>query len=93
MIGTTSLRGSSMFVRRLAPQEDRIRLAEVPPDELEPLARHMGSLLGAAHRRAAARMPKKTWTDDDCSRLRGRAIALAGIHEAAYLAFCDLVRQ
>ncbi|MDP9150827.1 MAG: DUF2252 domain-containing protein [Myxococcota bacterium] len=93
MIGTTSLRGSSMFVRRLTPQEDRIHLAEVDPIDIEPLARHLGSLLGAAHRRGASRLPKKEWSLADCAGLRARAIALAGIHEATYLAFCDLVRS
>ncbi|MDP9036634.1 MAG: DUF2252 domain-containing protein [Myxococcota bacterium] len=93
MIGTSSLRGSSMFVRRLTPQEDRIHLAEVDPIDIEPLARHLGALLGAAHRRAATRMPKKEWSVADCAGLRARAIALAGIHEATYLAFCDLVRS
>ncbi|MGH7440648.1 MAG: DUF2252 family protein, partial [Polyangiaceae bacterium] len=39
MIGTTSLRSSSMFVRRLAPQEDKLDLARIDGAELAPLAR------------------------------------------------------
>ncbi|HEY8042198.1 MAG TPA: DUF2252 family protein [Polyangiaceae bacterium] len=93
MIGTTRLRGSSMFVRRLAPQEDKLDLARLPGEDLEPLARHLGSLLGAAHRRGARRIPKKAWSAEDRARLMGIAIALAGMHEAMYLAYCDLVRR
>lgn len=93
MIGRTRLRGSSMFVRRLAPQEDRINLAKLSCDGLEPLASHLGALLGAAHRRAAKDAPKKPWSDADCERLLARAIALAGTHEAIYLAYCHLVRR
>lgn len=93
MVGTTRMRGSSMLVRRLAPQEDKINLLTVRADDLEPLARHLGSLLGAAHRRAAERVPKKPWSAEDCARLLSNAIALAGAHEAIYLAYCDLVRR
>ena len=57
-----------------------------------PLARHLGALLGAAHRRGARRPPKKLWSDDERQRLLAKAIALAGTHEAAYLAYCELVR-
>jgi uncharacterized protein (DUF2252 family) len=93
MIGSTRLRGSSMFVRRLAPQEDKIALPSLRPEDLGPMARHLGALLGIAHRRAAKRLPKKAWSADDCARLLANAIALAGIHEATYLAYCWLTRR
>jgi uncharacterized protein (DUF2252 family) len=93
MIGTTKLRGSSMFVRRLAPQEDKLDLTKLTSDEMEPLARHLGALLGAAHRRGATRRPKKAWNRKDCAAILGQAIALAGMHEAMYLAYCELVRR
>jgi uncharacterized protein (DUF2252 family) len=93
MVGTTKMRGSSMLVRRLAPQEDKIDLLTLRAEDLEPLARHLGSLLGAAHRRAAKRVPKKPWSPKDCARLLSNAAGLAGAHEAAYLAYCDLVRR
>jgi uncharacterized protein (DUF2252 family) len=91
MVGTTKLRGRSMFVRRLSPQEDKLDLARLRAIDLEPLARHLGALLGAAHRRGATRPPKKPWNDKDRGRLLSRAIAFAGLHEAMYLAYCDLV--
>jgi uncharacterized protein (DUF2252 family) len=93
MIGTTMLRRRSMFVRRLSPQEDKLDLARLRAIDLEPLARHLGALLGAAHRRGATRAPKKPWSEKDRGRLIARAIALAGLHEAMYLAYCDLVRR
>ena len=93
MIGTTRLRGASMFVRRLAPQEDKLDLTRLGSDDLEPLAVYLGALLGAAHRRGAKRMPKKPWRQEDHATLLAHAIALAGIHEAMYLAYCDLVRR
>ncbi len=93
MIGTTTLRGSSMFVRRLAPQEDKLDLTKLQTADLEPLARHLGGLLGAAHRRGAKKLPKKPWRDEDRARLLERAIALAGMHEAMYLAYSHLVRR
>jgi uncharacterized protein (DUF2252 family) len=93
MIGTTRLRGSSMFVRRLAPQEDKLDWTTLRAPDLEPLARHLGALLGAAHRRGAKRVPKKPWDAEDRRKLLGNAISLAGIHEAMYLAYCELVRR
>jgi uncharacterized protein (DUF2252 family) len=93
MIGATRLRGSSMFVRRLAPQEDKIDFAGLPPGEVGPLAGHLGALLGAAHRRGATRVPKKPWDAERRQHLVSSALALAGAHEAIYLAYCDLVRR
>jgi uncharacterized protein (DUF2252 family) len=93
MIGATRLRRQSMFVRRLAPQEDKLDLTKLNSGDLEPLARHLGALLGAAHRRGAERMPKKPWSAKDLAGLQDRAVALAGIHEATYLAYCDLIRR
>jgi uncharacterized protein (DUF2252 family) len=93
MIGTTRLRKSSMFVRRLAPQEDKLDLTRLAATDLEPLARHLGTLLGEAHRRGAKRRPKKPWSEKDHALLRTHAITLAGMHEAMYLAYCQLVRR
>jgi uncharacterized protein (DUF2252 family) len=93
MIGTTRLRGASMFVRRLTPQEDKLDWTRLGAADLDPVARHLGALLGAAHRRGATRRPKQPWTEEDRRRLLARAIALAGMHEAMYVAYCDLVRR
>jgi uncharacterized protein (DUF2252 family) len=92
MIGTTKVRGRSAFVRRLAPQEDKLDLTRLHTADLDGLARYLGALLGSAHRRGATRMPKKPWSEKDRARLLAHALALAGMHEAMYLAYCDLVR-
>jgi hypothetical protein len=92
MIGTTKLRGSSMFTRRLAPQEDKLDLTRLAAQDMDPLASYLGALLGAAHRRGAKRAPKKPWSERDRTRLLTLAIELAGLHEAMYLAYCGLVR-
>jgi uncharacterized protein (DUF2252 family) len=93
MVGATKLRGDSMFVRRLMPQEDKLDLAAMPGPDLEPLARHLGALLGAAHHRGARRLPRREWNAEDRHGLVARAIALAGAHESMYLAYCDQVRR
>jgi hypothetical protein len=93
MAGSTKLRGASMFVRRLTPQEDKLDLTNLHADDLDPLARHLGALLGAAHRRGARRAPKKAWSAKDRAILLAHAIGLAGVHEAMYLAYCALVRK
>jgi uncharacterized protein (DUF2252 family) len=92
MVGTTRLRGTSMFVRRLAPQEDKLDLTKLNAEDLAPLACHLGALLGAAHRRGARRPPKDEWSARDRAQILANAIALAGVHEAMYLAYCALVR-
>lgn len=92
MIGTTKLRGTSMFTRRLAPQEDKLDLTKLAVHDMEPLASYLGALLGAAHRRGARRRPRRPWAERDRALLLARAIELAGMHEAMYLAYCGLVR-
>jgi uncharacterized protein (DUF2252 family) len=92
MIGTTRLRGSSMFARRLAPQEDKIDFSRLKTADLDPLACHLGALLGAAHRRGATRAPKKAWNAEARAGVLERAIALSAMHEAMYLAYSQLVR-
>ena len=90
MMGTISLDGSSMFVRRLAPQEDKLDLERIAPAELGSIAAYLGSLLGRAHRRGSSKMPAKQWTRTEQDGLLDRAVVMAGIHEASYLAMCKL---
>jgi uncharacterized protein (DUF2252 family) len=92
MMGTTTLGNVDMFVRRLAPQEDKLDLKQIKGADLEPLASYLGALLGAAHARAATHAPKKAWTKDEQASVLDHAITLAGAHEAAYLVLCKLSR-
>ena len=87
MIGRTRLGKTSLFVRRLAPQEDKLAMASVKPDELSRLTRFLGSLAGSAHRRGATALPVR-WSKQQQRQLIDQAVILAGIHEASYLAFC-----
>ncbi len=86
LAGTTKLGTRSMFVRRLAPQEDRVDLAAASPSELEELVVYLGALAGAAHRRGATKRAPP-WKKAQRAQLLESAIALAGIHEATYLSF------
>lgn len=90
LLGVTRLAGMSMVGRRLAPQEDKLDLARATAAELADIARTVGAIAGAAHRRAATRPPKRPWTSSECEELLHNSIRLAGIHESAYLAYARL---
>jgi len=93
MLATTELAGFSMLVRRLAPQEDKLKLRRLERADLAPLAAHLGSLLGMAHARGAAPSTKlERWSTAERADLLARAITLAGLHEAVYLELCLLTR-
>jgi uncharacterized protein (DUF2252 family) len=92
MLGTTRLGTSEVLVRRLTPQEDKLSLSRLKPEQLTDLARYLGALLGVAHRRGrASEFP--AWTPRQRMELLERAVTLAGLHEAAYLEFCLLLRD
>ncbi len=93
MMGTTELDDLSMFVRRLAPQEDKLDLSRIEQKDLEGLAAYLGALLGRAHRRGATEMPSAAWSPDEQDALIERAIPMAGAHEAGYLAMCKGVAR
>jgi uncharacterized protein (DUF2252 family) len=92
-LGRTKLRGLPMLVRRLTPQEDKLDLMHIPKQELVPLARLLGALVGRAHTRGATRKSAKVWTSADVRHVLDSAVRLAGIHEATYLAFCQLSKE
>jgi uncharacterized protein (DUF2252 family) len=90
LLGTTTMGDLSLFVRRLSPQEDKLDLGAIRDADLDSLAVYLGALVGRAHARGATKRPKKGWTEGESGALVDRAIAVAGIHEAAYLALCKL---
>src|SRR5262249_60493762 len=90
LVGTTTLGGLSMLGRRLAPQEDKLDLGRIAGADLPPLARYLGALLGAAHHRGAAQPVRRPWSAAEGRAFTLRAIRLAGVHEATYLAYCAL---
>jgi sulfur relay (sulfurtransferase) complex TusBCD TusD component (DsrE family) len=87
MLGSTRIGSTSLFVRRLAPQEDKLDLSKASVADLGEVAAFVGACAGAGHARGATRAPKRAWTDGECEELLSHAIELAGIHEAAYLAY------
>ena len=88
LVGTTTLGDTSLFVRRMAAQEDKLDLLHLRREELPDLARYLGARLGAVHRKGASSMPKARWTPTEQTELTDHAIVIAGLHEAAYLALC-----
>jgi uncharacterized protein (DUF2252 family) len=93
MLATTELAGLSLLVRRLAPQEDKLKLQRLERADLAPLAGYLGWLLGKAHARGAAPSTRlEPWSSDERADVLARAVALAGLHEAVYLELCLLAR-
>lgn len=92
MMATTELGGLSMLVRKLSPQEDKLDLRRLRGPDLPALASYLGALVGAAHARGATAPPTSRWSRGDLAAIRASAVALAGVHEAVYLAFCERVR-
>jgi uncharacterized protein (DUF2252 family) len=92
MLGTATIAGRSVLVRRLAPQEDKLDIGRIAREELDDLAAYLGALTRAAHARGARRrLPR--WSAADRRAVLDRAVVLAGVHEAAYLAFCRIVAR
>src|SRR5262249_29218033 len=92
MMGTTTVGETDMFVRRLAPQEDKLNLRQIKDSDLDALAAYLGALLGVAHARGATQAPRKAWAKDEQAKILDHAVTLAGVHEAAYLVTCKLTR-
>ena len=61
-----------------------------PKPELDALARLLGALVGRLHVRGATKLPTRGWSRADRLYVLDSAVRLAGVHEAAYLAFCRL---
>jgi uncharacterized protein (DUF2252 family) len=91
MLGTTTLGDLSLLARRLTPQEDKLNLRQLESEDLKPVAGYLGALLGAAHARGTVQAATE-WTTEQQRELLERAVALAGIHEAAYLELCRISR-
>lgn len=93
VLGTTRFGKISMLGRRLSPQEDKLNYKKLPGAELPALARYLGAILGQAHARGATKAPRARWSKSDRELVRRRAIQLAGLHEAIYLALCERIRR
>ncbi len=80
--------GLSFLGRKLRPQEDKLDLSSLTSAaEIEAVARMVGHLLGAAHRREATVSPSVPWTAGEIGGMIDHAVELAGIFEGIYLAY------
>jgi hypothetical protein len=77
-------------VRRLMPQEDRLAIGRLAPEERQPVLRYLGALTGAMHRRAAKKVPD--WPLDEAQVMLDNAVTLAGMYEAAAVHYAALAR-
>src|SRR5262249_13589015 len=91
LLGTTKLDGSSMVVRRLAPQEDKLDPKEITKETIEHIASYCGELLGRAHRHGACKLPSRPWTASDREQIVESSAKLAAFHEAAWIAYFALL--
>jgi uncharacterized protein (DUF2252 family) len=89
MMGTAKLGRSSLFGRRLAPQEDKLAFEHLSRKDLPEIASYLGALVGAAHARGATKAARAKWSKADRDEIRVRAFTLAGLHEAVYLELCS----
>lgn len=93
LLGAVVLDGRSMLARRLTPQEDKLALAAIGADEIDGTAAYLGAIAAQAHRRGATKPARRAWKRRELDALLSAAIELAGIHEAAYVAYCGLVAK
>lgn len=93
MLGVTRVGRTPLFGRRLAPQEDKLDLTRIDHADLASLASTLGSLLGRAHRRGATKLAPRPWSEAARAAIVDRAITLAGVHEAVYLALAKEMRR
>jgi uncharacterized protein (DUF2252 family) len=91
MLATTELGGSSMLVRRLAPQEDKLDLRQLQKVDLPPLASYLGALLGVAHALGNLKASRRAWSHAEQAAMLERSVTCAGLHEAIYLELCLLL--
>ena len=83
MIGTTKLRRSSMFVRRLAPQEDRLDLTRLATSDMEPSRATWSAAAGRSPPSRRHAPSEEAVVREDLVGLLDRAMALAGMHQEA----------
>ena len=92
MLGTVRALGHGLLVRRLTPQDDRLDWATLPAEQRAPTLGFLGALTAAAHRRGA-RKKLAPLEAADGRRLVRNAVELAGLHEAAALAYVAELRR
>jgi uncharacterized protein (DUF2252 family) len=91
MAGQTHLGTTSLLVRRLMPQEDRLAFERLAPADREPVLRYLGFLTGAFQRRSTPALA--AWRATAARVLIDSAVTLAGLHEAAAVHYATVARD
>ncbi len=89
-LGASKLGKLPVVVNRLQAKDDKLSVEDVPAEALTAFARHLGSLVGDVHRRGGA---TARWTATVQARALDAAQQLAGLHQTAFLQFCDAVYE
>lgn len=86
-LGRSRIDGIALIGRRLAPQEDKLALATVKPDELPSIVPYLGGTVSKLHARSGkvARLSGRS-----IGRILDDAVVLAGVHESAHLALARM---
>lgn len=86
--GASRLGRLPVVITKLAAKEDKLGVDELPAEALSSYARYLGFLVGEIHRRGGA---ATRWSAAHRARALDSAQHLAGLHETAFLRFCDVV--
>ena len=97
-IAATRLLGKGVFVRALLPQDLKLEIETLAPDEAQSVAEYLAHVVGHAHARQLGGPERKAWLAelrrnrskslDAPSWLWNSLVSLVSAHEAAYLQHC-----
>jgi uncharacterized protein (DUF2252 family) len=92
------VQGKTVFVRELRPQDLKIDLEQMAPDDAMEVARYLGNVVGRAHAAQLSREQRKSWLAelarnrpqniDAPSWLWRSVVELVQAHEGGYLEHC-----
>ncbi|APG05803.1 hypothetical protein BJI69_19100 [Luteibacter rhizovicinus DSM 16549] len=92
------IQGKTVFVRELRPQDLKIDLEQMAPDDAMEVARYLGNVVGRAHAAQLSREQRKSWLSelarnrpqniDAPSWLWRSVVELVQAHEGGYLEHC-----
>lgn len=92
------IQGKTVFVRELRPQDLKIDLEQMAPDDAMEVARYLGNVVGRAHAAQLSREQRKSWLAelarnrpqniDAPSWLWRSVVELVQAHEGGYLEHC-----
>lgn len=97
-MAATSLLGHSVFVRELLPQDLKVELDQISPEDARAVAHYLGLVVGRAHARQLDADARRRWLaemhDHRTKNLEApgwlwhAVVDLVGLHERGYLEHC-----